>query len=183
MEQQDYRLAEAWITRSAAETRERGAEMGHALTPGSVLIFTGNLGAGKTTLIQGICTGLGVTEKVTSPTFTLINEYQGRLPVYHFDFYRLHAAGELVDLGIDEYLDGPGVCLIEWPELIEAWLPQRHLRCHLSHGFAAADQINALQRQQGETAPPITAEVRLLQLFQHEPAMTLGVQDQSNPVY
>lgn len=182
MEQQAYRLLEAWITGSASETRTRGAELGQSLAPGSVVIFTGNLGAGKTTLIQGICTGLGVTEKVTSPTFTLINEYQGRLPVYHFDFYRLHTAAELIDLGVDEYLDGPGVCLVEWPELIEAWLPQRHLRCHLSHGFAAAELITTLQHEQGIAALPITAEVRLLQLFRHEPEVTVLIQDQSNPV-
>lgn len=166
MQEESYRLVESLVSRNAAETRAFGHRLAATLQPGTVLIFTGNLGAGKTTLIQGICAGFGVTATVTSPTFTLINEYPGRLPVYHFDFYRLHAEVELHDLGLEEYLDGEGVCLIEWPELIESWLPAGHRRLHLSHGIEAAGRIQAAAAQ----AIPITAEVRLIEVYHHEPA-------------
>jgi len=166
VQDEHYRLVESKVSRGAAETRDYGIRLAAALEPGSVLIFTGNLGAGKTTLIQGICAGLAVTETVTSPTFTLINEYRGRLPVYHFDFYRLHAAAELHDLGLEEYLDGEGICLIEWPELIEDWLTPGHTRMQLSHGIEAAAKIGKLQSD----AVPLTAEVRLIEVYRHEPA-------------
>jgi len=93
------------------------------------------LGSGKTTCVKGICAGLGVEEEVTSPTFTLINEYQGRLPVFHFDFYRIGSAQELRDLGLDEYFYGEGVCLIEWPEIVSAMLPKHHFEIHFFGQF------------------------------------------------
>jgi len=166
VQEESYRRMESWISQGAAETRAIGRRLAAALQPGAVLIFTGNLGAGKTTLIQGVCEGLGVTATVTSPTFTLINEYPGRLPVYHFDFYRLHADAELHDLGLEEYFDGEGICLIEWPELIESWLPAGHSRLHLSHGMEAAGRIRELSAE----AVPITADVRLIEVYHHEPA-------------
>ncbi len=95
----------------------------------------GNLGSGKTTCIKGICAGLGVEEEVTSPTFTLINEYHGRLPVFHFDFYRIGSVQELRELGLDEYFYGDGVCLIEWPEIVSDMLPKYHFEIHLSLRF------------------------------------------------
>jgi tRNA threonylcarbamoyladenosine biosynthesis protein TsaE len=165
-----YQLLESWITRNADETLARGVIIAESLTPGEMLVFTGNLGSGKTTLIQGICRGLGVEETVTSPTFTLINEYRGRLPVYHFDFYRLHSAVELTDLGLEEYLYGDGICLVEWPELIAEWLPVRHIRLHLEHGIHAAGRINALQAEQQLEPVPITPDVRLIEVYRHEPA-------------
>jgi len=165
-----YQLQEWWITLSAAETLARGAQIGGRLTPGAVLVFTGNLGSGKTTLIQGICRGMDITETATSPTFTLINEYHGRLPVYHFDFYRLHSAGELADLGLEEYLYGDGVSLVEWPELIAGWLPVRHTRFQLSHGVHAAGRIAALREARHEDPLLITADVRLIEAYRHETA-------------
>ena len=97
-----------------------------------MLIFKGDLGAGKTTCIKGVCAGLGVTQPVTSPTFTLINEYQGRLPVYHFDFYRIRSEIETLDLGLQEYFEGDGVCLIEWPEVIVDKLPTKRYEFHMN---------------------------------------------------
>jgi tRNA threonylcarbamoyladenosine biosynthesis protein TsaE len=165
-----YQFQSCWISQSAGETFEHGRAIAGGLIPGDVMIFTGNLGSGKTTLIQGICTGLQVQETMTSPTFTLINEYRGRLPVYHFDFYRLHTDAELHDLGLEEYLDGDGVCLIEWPELIEEWLPVRHLRLHLSHGVHAAERIHHFWRESHPDPLVITADVRLIEVYRHVPA-------------
>ncbi len=94
------------------------------LRRGDVLALTGDLGAGKTHFSKGITAGLGATSPVTSPTFTLIHEYLGgRLPVYHFDFYRLDDEDEALKIGLDEYLDGDGVCLIEWADKFPALLP------------------------------------------------------------
>lgn len=114
-----------------------GKALAEYLAKGRVVTFEGNLGSGKTTLIKGICQGLGIEEPVTSPTFTLVNEYQGRLPVYHFDFYRIEDSSELLDLGLEEYFYGQGVCLIEWPEQVQAWLPDDHWKIRLESRFIA----------------------------------------------
>lgn len=111
------------ITSSPEETFEFGVQFAADLKPSRIVTFTGGLGAGKTTCIRGICRGLGVTEHITSPTFTLINEYKGRIPVYHFDFYRLQSDDELVDLGLEEYFEKNGICLIEWPDVAADVLP------------------------------------------------------------
>ena len=115
-------------THSAAETQALGAELGLSLAPGELIAFRGDLGSGKTCMIQGICRALEVVDYVTSPTFMLINEYAGRLkgedlPVYHFDLYRLRGAEELEDLGAEEYFYGRGVCLVEWAERADGLLP------------------------------------------------------------
>ncbi|MFA6107684.1 MAG: tRNA (adenosine(37)-N6)-threonylcarbamoyltransferase complex ATPase subunit type 1 TsaE [Candidatus Latescibacterota bacterium] len=124
------------ITRSPAETRALGRELATRLAPGEVVALIGDLGSGKTCLAQGICEGLGVPDPVTSPTFILINEYQGRrgtrvLPVYHLDLYRLAGPGELEDLGIEEYYYGEGICLVEWADRAAAQLPARHWEIRL----------------------------------------------------
>ena len=115
------------ITASAEETLALGRELAAALRPGDVIALSGMLGAGKTTLVKGVAAGLGVTEPVTSPTFTLIQEYEGRLPLYHIDLYRIKAEDELQELGLEEYLYGRGVTLIEWPEKAAAYLPPHTL--------------------------------------------------------
>lgn len=102
------------VTGSAEETRALGERFGRRLAPGDVVALYGGLGSGKTTLAQGICRGLGVRAVVNSPTFTIVNEYRGRCPVYHLDCYRLAGAEDLVGLGYEEYVYGNGVCLIEW---------------------------------------------------------------------
>jgi len=99
-----------------------------------VFAFYGQMGSGKTTLIRAICSELGVTDTVTSPTFTLINEYKrpGDLPVYHFDFYRIRKITEVLDFGIEEYFDSASPCFMEWPELIEPLLPPETLRLSIT---------------------------------------------------
>ena len=115
------------ITRSAEETIELGRKIGTILKPDEVVALTGQLGAGKTTLIQGIAEGLGVKDYVTSPSFIIINEYQGRFPFYHVDLYRLDEGAEVLDLGIEEYFDRGGVCVIEWAERLGGLKPKL---CH-----------------------------------------------------
>lgn len=106
-----------YITRSAAETERLGAALAAKLQPGDVIAFLGDLGAGKTAFTRGLARGLGITDPVTSPTYTIVNEYpQGRLPLFHFDMYRLRDAEELFDLGWEDYLDWGGVCAVEWSE-------------------------------------------------------------------
>ena len=104
------------VSRSAEETLSIGAELGQRLQPGDALLLTGDLGAGKTTLTQGIALGLGVPERPRSPTFVMATEYHGRLPLYHLDLYRIEALDELGDLGLDEYLNGDGVTVVEWAD-------------------------------------------------------------------
>ena len=127
------------------ELRIFGRRLGAGLGPGAVVALTGQLGAGKTTLAKAIADGLGVTETVTSPTFTLINEYHsGRLPLYHFDVYRLGANGadsggkELVEIGYEEYFFGVGVTVIEWADRIAELLPEHAIRIRLGY----TDDIN-----------------------------------------
>ncbi len=123
------------ISNSAEETEQFGHKLAQQLKPGDVLAFFGDLGSGKTTLIKGICNGLEVEADITSPTFTLIHEYSGRLPVYHFDFYRIANSREVWELGGDEYFSGEGVCLIEWADKIQDFLPESRIEIHLSNCF------------------------------------------------
>lgn len=108
---------------SVAETKKLGVSIGKALSSKKVIAFYGDLGAGKTTLIQSICEGLGVNDYVTSPSFTLINEYLGQLPVYHVDLYRLNDLAEIEDLGLQDYFEKDGIILIEWAEKLKGELP------------------------------------------------------------
>lgn len=108
------------VTNKTEETTAVGRRMAALLRPGDVVAFFGDLGVGKTALIRGIAEGLGVTERVTSPTYTIVNEYlSGRLPLFHFDMYRLHSADELFDIGWEDYLLRGGVCAVEWSENVE----------------------------------------------------------------
>ena len=120
------------VTNSAAETRELGARLAGLLKAGDVVLLEGELGAGKSELARGVAGGLGVTETVTSPSFTILNVYEsGRVPLYHFDWYRLESAEELYELGMDEYLGGDGVALVEWAERIPEALPETCSRIRL----------------------------------------------------
>ena len=106
-----------FITRSPAETEAVGQALGKALTPGTVIAYLGDLGAGKTAFTRGLARGLGCTDMVTSPTYTIVNEYlSGRMPLFHFDMYRLRSADDLFDIGWDDYLERGGVCAVEWSE-------------------------------------------------------------------
>ena len=109
-----------YTTNSPMETEAVGEALGKRLQPGTVLAYRGDLGAGKTAFTRGLARGLGATEQVTSPTYTIVNEYlTGRMPLFHFDMYRLRSADELFDIGWDDYLDRGGVCAVEWSENVE----------------------------------------------------------------
>jgi len=118
-------------TQSPEETKEVGQRLGELLQKGDIVAVVGELGSGKTCLIQGICKGLKVEEEVTSPSFTIINEYCGKFPVYHFDFYRINHLQEALELGYEEYFFGNGVTLIEWAEKIELLLPEDHIKVQI----------------------------------------------------
>ena len=106
-----------FITNSPAETENLGAALGAILPPGTILAYEGDLGAGKTAFTRGLAKGLGCTDMVTSPTYTIVNEYlSGRLPLFHFDMYRLGSAEDLWDIGWEDYLDRKGICAVEWSE-------------------------------------------------------------------
>ena len=113
-----------YLSHSEEETEQLGERLGQALSPGAVVAYTGGLGMGKTAFTRGLARGLGCTERVTSPTFTLVNEYPGRIPLFHFDVYRLSGSDALYDIGWDDYLDRGGVCAVEWSENIADALPE-----------------------------------------------------------
>ena len=116
------------VTRSQPQTVAVGCALGECLAEGDVLVLTGDLGAGKTQLTKGMAAGLGITDDVTSPTFTIVNEYPGRIPLYHFDMYRLADSDALFDIGWEDYLAGGGVCAVEWSEQVEDALPPESIR-------------------------------------------------------
>ena len=120
-------------THSPEETRAFGRRLAEQLLPGDVLLFYGNLGAGKSEMTRGIAEGLGVSGPVTSPSFTILNVYDdGRVPLYHFDWYRLESAEELYEMGMDEYLGGDGVAVVEWPTQCPEAIPETHLAVKLT---------------------------------------------------
>ena len=109
-----------FYTNSPAETEAVGVALGQVLQPGAVIAYRGDLGAGKTAFTRGLARGLGCGEQVTSPTYTIVNEYlTGRMPLFHFDMYRLKSADDLWDIGWDDYLERGGVCAVEWSENVE----------------------------------------------------------------
>ena len=122
-------------SQSTGETEEIGARLAVRLNPGAVLAFTGDLGAGKTAFIRGLARGLGIMERVTSPTFTIVNEYEGgRLPLFHFDMYRLGSSDELFDIGWEDYLARGGVCAVEWSEIVADALEEGCIRVDIRRG-------------------------------------------------
>jgi len=112
-----------YLSHSTAETEAVGASLGQRLLPGTVLAYRGDLGMGKTAFTRGLARGLGFTGRVTSPTFTIVNEYEGRIPLFHFDMYRLGGPDELFDIGWEDYLARGGVCAVEWSERVTDALP------------------------------------------------------------
>lgn len=126
---------------SLEDTKKFGIKLGKALKPGDILCLNGDLGAGKTTLTKSIGEGLGVEDYITSPTFALINEYEGKYPVYHFDTYRLEDIEEVDDLGFDEYIYGKGVSIIEWADRIEKVLPREKIIIDIKNGNNEEERI------------------------------------------
>ena len=124
-----------YVSRGERETEDIGAELSRKLRAGSVIAFRGGLGMGKTAFVRGLARGLGYPGRVTSPTFTIVNEYEGgRLPLFHFDLYRLSGAGELWDLGWDEYRERGGVCAAEWSEQAPELFPADTIYVTLERG-------------------------------------------------
>ena len=121
------------ITHSPEETQKFGTRLGEIAQPGDVLLLVGKLGAGKTCLAQGIAWGLNIEEYAASPSFVVIRELKGRLPLYHIDFYRLDNLEEIAELGLDDYLYGNGVCVVEWAEKGLSLLPAEHLLIEMSY--------------------------------------------------
>lgn len=127
-------------TSSPEETYEFAKEFAKKLFPGEILCMYGDLGAGKTLFAQGIAAGLGITDHVNSPTFTIVNEYEGRIPLYHFDVYRISDPDEMYEAGFDDYINGEGVCLIEWAELIEDIIPTPRKKITILRGKKNPDR-------------------------------------------
>jgi tRNA threonylcarbamoyladenosine biosynthesis protein TsaE len=115
------------VSHSPSQTRRLGASIGRLVVAGDVLLLVGKLGAGKTCLAQGIARGLGIKGYIASPSFVLIRELHGRLPLYHIDLYRLDRLEEIAELGLDDYLYGQGVCVVEWAEKGLSLMPPEHL--------------------------------------------------------
>lgn len=132
---------------SPARTVEAGRLLGQAAGPGMVIALEGELGTGKTVLVKGVAEALGVdARKVTSPTFVLVNEYAGRMPVYHFDAYRLGGAGDMIAIGCEEMFSGEGVSLVEWADRVAECLPAERLDIRLRHAGDTLREIDLLAR-------------------------------------
>ena len=128
-------MAMEYITNSAEETEALGQRLGEALQPGAVVAYTGDLGAGKTAFTRGLARGLGIRDRVTSPTFDIVNEYEsGRMPLFHFDMYRLGSSDELFDIGWEDYLARGGVCAVEWSENVDDALEEDTIRVDIRRG-------------------------------------------------
>ena len=121
------------VTRSPEQTRQLGEKLGKLTEPGDVVLLSGELGAGKTCLTQGIAWGLDIQEYALSPTFVIMREMHGRLPLYHMDLYRLDNIDESIDLGLDDYLYGKGICVVEWAEKALEILPKNRLLISITY--------------------------------------------------
>ena len=117
---------------SAEETYALGRKLGEEAKPGAVYCLSGDLGVGKTVFTKGFAVGLGVTDTVNSPTFTIVQVYNGRLPFYHFDVYRIEEPEEMEEIGYEDYFYGEGACMIEWAELIEELIPEKAVKVRIS---------------------------------------------------
>ena len=131
-----------YVSHGPSDTERLGRELAARLSAGSVVAFTGDLGAGKTAFTRGLAAGLGVTDRVTSPTFTIVNEYGGgRLPLFHFDLYRLTSPEELYDIGWEDYLRRDGVCAVEWSENVADALEDGCIRVDIRRGEAENERV------------------------------------------
>lgn len=120
-----------FVTHSAEETIQLGKKIGSMLQPGAIIAMEGNLAAGKTTITKGIAESLGIEETITSPTFTLISEYEGKMPLYHMDVYRLDSCEDFINLGVEDLMYGDGVSIIEWSERVREELPKSTITLRL----------------------------------------------------
>lgn len=128
-----------FLSHSTEETEHFGEMLAGKLRPGDVLAYTGSLGMGKTAFTRGLARGLGCRGRVTSPTFTIVNEYEGKTPLFHFDMYRLGSSEELFDIGWDDYLARGGVCTVEWSERVSDALPEGTVFVDIARGAQGED--------------------------------------------
>lgn len=124
---------------SPEETEKIAYEFSQRLNAGDVVCMYGELGAGKTAFVRGIARGLGIKDHITSPTFTIVNEYCGKMPLYHFDVYRIADEDEMYEIGYEEYIDGDGVSVIEWPQLIKDILPKSYYSVKIDRNYEAGE--------------------------------------------
>lgn len=133
-----------YISESLEDTQEFAVGFAERLMPGDVLCMYGDLGAGKTAFVKGLARGLGIREHVTSPTFTIVNEYFGRLKLYHFDAYRIADPDEMYEIGYEEYVYGDGVTVIEWPQLIDEILPEKRYNVTINKDYGKHDNYRII---------------------------------------
>ena len=132
-------------TGSYEETERAAAYLAQRLRGGEVIAMYGDLGAGKTAFVRGLARALGIERHITSPTFTIVNEYEGRLPLYHFDIYRLSGEDELYDIGFEDYIGSGGVTVIEWAELAQGALPDRYIRVDIKKETEKGDNCRVIE--------------------------------------
>lgn len=136
------KMKKTYLLKTEEDTRSLGKQLAGAAKASDVIALVGDLGVGKTTLAKAIAAHLGIKEEITSPTFTILAQYEsGRLPFYHFDVYRVHEEDELFEIGFQEYLDGEGLCVIEWADLIEELLPAGTLWVRLAWDATGTERI------------------------------------------
>lgn len=134
------------VIRNELDTKKFGIELAGKLKPGDIIALIGDLGTGKTTLTKSIAEGLGITRMITSPTFTIVQEYtEGRLPLYHFDVYRINDLEEMYELGYEEYFFGQGVCVIEWADQITELIPGDSIFIRIEYGENEDERIYEIE--------------------------------------
>ncbi|MBQ6540291.1 MAG: tRNA (adenosine(37)-N6)-threonylcarbamoyltransferase complex ATPase subunit type 1 TsaE [Oscillospiraceae bacterium] len=139
-----------YLSRSEAETTRIGSELAAALSPDTVVALYGDLGAGKTAFVRGMAEGLGLDARVSSPTFTIVNEYLGRVPLFHFDMYRLADADELFEIGWEDYIRRGGVCAVEWSENVEDAFYKDTVRVYIEKADETTRRIRIVFPDDGE---------------------------------
>lgn len=143
-------MTKEYTTAGEEQTEALGFRLGQLIQPGAVIAYTGDLGAGKTAFTRGLARGLGIPDRVTSPTFTIVNEYEGgRLPLFHFDMYRLGSSDELFDIGWEDYLTRGGVCAVEWSEQVSGALPEDAVWVDIARGDNENDRIITITGGEG----------------------------------
>ena len=134
-----------YISNSYEETQKIAADFAKTLKEGDVLCMYGDLGVGKTAFVQGLAKGLEINEPITSPTFTIVNEYSGALPLYHFDVYRIADSDEMYEIGYEEYVYGDGVSVIEWPQLIDDILPEKRYDIEIAKDYDKGENYRTIE--------------------------------------
>ena len=139
-------MTKEYTTAGEEQTEALGFRLGQQLQPGAVIAYTGDLGAGKTAFTRGLAQGLGIADRVTSPTFNIVNEYEGgRLPLFHFDLYRLGGADELFDIGWEDYLAQGGVCAVEWSENAQGALEEPYIKVDIRRGDSDSQRVIGIE--------------------------------------